>query len=197
MKAYLITPGPFDRQRKLVLTEDYIEWETGDLKGQEFTRLENSDIDDFKHGMDWIVWYKFTVGRKFSITLRSKHNKQLSIEFKSYFTRNKENNQKYAEIINDIWCLYHRNIVDRFLDKFYSDHPVEVQGIRLTNEGIELRDAQGLIPWEKVAIKEYNKYFAVYHRDNSTIHSRVNFNEYGTETLWSIIHTVLKEKALE
>lgn len=197
MKAYLITPGFFDRQRRLVLAEDYIELETGDLKGREYTRWESSDIDDFKHGMDWIVWYKFTVGQKFSITLKSKNNKQLRIEFKSYFMWNKENNQKYTDIVNDIWSLYHRNIVDEFLDKFYNDHPAELQGIKLTNEGIKLRDAGGLVPWEKVAIKEYNRYFAIYHRDNSTVHSRVNFNEYGTETLWSFIHTILKEKALE
>jgi hypothetical protein len=52
VKEYLITSGFLGRQRKLILREDYLDWENKDLKGSEFTRLNKSDILDFKHGMD-------------------------------------------------------------------------------------------------------------------------------------------------
>ena len=52
----------------------------------------------------------------------------------------------------------------------------------------------GLIPWDKVSTKDYYTYFAIYNTDNPDIHSRVSYNEYGTETLWSAIKSILKEK---
>ena len=51
----------------------------------------------------------------------------------------------------------------------------------------------GMIAWAKVATKEYYRYFAIYNKDNSDIHSRVAYNEFGTEILWSSIKTILKE----
>lgn len=194
MKEYLITSGFLDRQRKLILSEDYVEWGSGDLKGKEFTRLDKADIVDFKHGMDWIVWYKFTVGQQFIVTFKGKKNKELEIQFNSHFGLHKENNHKYSQIVDDIWRLYHSSVVDSFLDTFYNQGQVEIQRIKLTIEGIELKEAKELIPWDKVVIKEYYRYFAICNRDNVNIHSRVSYNEYGTETLWSAVRTILKEK---
>ena len=146
--------------------------------------------------MDWIVWYKFTVGRQFSITFKDQGNKELKILFKSSFGLHKENNQKYSDIVDNIWRLYHSNIVDNFLDSFYNHGQTEIQGIKLKNEGIELGGQKEVIPWDKVATKDYYKYFAIYHQDNSAIHFRVSYNEYGTETLWSAVMTILKEKQM-
>ena len=194
MKEYVIKSGIFDRERKLVLTEDYLEWENKDLKGSEFTRLNKSDYLDFRHGMDWIVWHKFTVGRKFSIAFRDKKDRELKIQFNSYFGQRNENDQKYSDIVSDIWNVFHSTVVDRFLDGFYNDGQEEVQGITLKKDGIELRGVEGLIPWDKVATKDYHGYFAIVHRDNPAIYARLNYNEYGTETAWSAIRTILREK---
>ena len=92
VKEYLITSGFLDRQRKLILTEDYLEWENGDLKGKEFTRLSKSEIVDFKHGINWIVWFEFTIGRRYSITFKDKRNKEIKIQFRFAFwaTPNKQ-----------------------------------------------------------------------------------------------------------
>jgi hypothetical protein len=193
VKEYLITSKIFDRQRKLVLAEDYLEWENGNLKGQEFVRISKSQIKDFKHGMHWIVWYKFTVGQKFSIAFKDKKNKEVKVVFKSYFGLHKENYQKYLNIVDDVWSLYYSNIVDKFLDSFYNEGKAEIQGIKLTQKGIELKD-KGLVIWDKVAIKDYDTYFSVYNRDDPKIHFRMSYNEYGTEMVWSAIKTILKAK---
>ena len=97
-----------------------MDWENGDLKGKEFARINKSDYADFKHGMDWIVWYRFTVGREYSITFKDTKNKELRILFHSYFGLNNENHQKYSAIINDVWSLYHSDIVNNLLDLFYN-----------------------------------------------------------------------------
>jgi hypothetical protein len=197
VKEYLITSGFLDRQRKLILTDDYLAWENSDLKGKEFARLNKSNIVDFKHGLDWIVWYKFTVGRQFSITFKDKWNNEFHIQFNSLFGLHKENNQKYSDIVDDIWRFYHANIVDTYLGTFYNKGVIEIQGIKLKNEGIELRGQKELISWDKVGTKDYYRYFAIYHKDNSHIHSRVSYNEYGTETLWSSITRILEEKGMK
>ena len=189
----MITSGFLDRERKLVLADEYLEWENGNFKGNEVTRLNKSDIVDFKHGMDWIVWYKFTVGRKVSISFKYKKNKELKIQFRSYFGLRKEIDQNYSDIVDDIWRLYHSSIVDSFVERFYRHGESEIQGIKLTKEGIALKEKE-VVPWDKVATKDYYQYFAIYHSDNSNIHSRVNFNEYGTEILWGAIKRILKEK---
>lgn len=170
------------------MATDYLEWNN--------IRLNKSDIVDFKHGMNWIVWYKFTVGRNFSITLKDGKNKELKIRFSSYFGLNRENTQTYSGIVDNIWRLYHSDIVDGFLHIFYSEEEIEIQGIKLKNDGVELRGKARFVTWDKVAVKDYSRYFAIYNRDNSEIHSRVSYNEYGTETLWSLIRTILKEKEM-
>lgn len=194
MKEYLIKSGFLDRQRKLVLAENYMAWENGDLKGNEFSRINKSDYADFKHGMDWIVWYKFTVGRGYSITCKDINNKELRIRFHSYFGLNNDNHQKYSDIINDVWSFYHSDIVNNLLDTFYNKGEAEVQGLKLKSEGIELTEGKGVVPWDKVATKDYYRYFAIYNREIPAMHSRVSYNEYGTETLWSALRTILKEK---
>ena len=44
LKQYELRSGLLDRSRKLVLTEEYVEFENKDLKGQEFTRFNKADI---------------------------------------------------------------------------------------------------------------------------------------------------------
>jgi len=195
LKEYLIKTGLLDRQRKLVLAEEYLEWENRDFKGKEFSRIDKSCYADFKHGMVWIVWYKFTVGREYSITIKDIQNKELSIKFRSYFRLNNESEKLYSKIVNDIWSLYHLSVVDKLLDEFYEKGETEVHGFTLKSEGIELREGTGKVPWNKVATKDYFSYSAIYHQDVPAIHCRVSYNEFGSETLWSVIRTILKDKA--
>lgn len=194
IKHYELKSGLLDRHRKLVLTEEYVEFENKDLIGQEFTRFNKTDIVDFKHGMDWIVWYKFTVGRQFSITFKDKRGKELKIIFKSYFGLNSHYHQLYSDIVDDIWTYYHKNIVDKYLDRFYNNEELSLQGLKLNQSGIQLTGQSSVLPWERVDMKEYYRYFAIFDKENPQIHSRVSYNEYETEILWSVIKTILKAK---
>lgn len=179
-----------------MLTEEFVEFENKDLKGQEFTRFNKADIIDFKHGMDWIVWYKFTMGRQFSITFKDNRSKELKIVFKSYFGLNSHYHQMYSDIVDDIWRYYHQDIVDKYLDRFYNNEELSLQGLKLNQTGIQLIRQSSVLPWESVVMREYQRYFAVCDKENPEIHSRVSYNEYETEVLWSMIKTILKEKTI-
>ena len=191
MNEYVIKSGFLDRPRKLVLADDYIIWEASDLKGDEFKRLDKADIIDFKHAVDGIVWYELPVGRQFSITVKGVKNSELKIHFSSSFGLRKENTQIYSDIVGHIWRLYHGDIVNSHLNTFYDNGELVIRGLRLQQIGIKLKDQAELISWDKVAIKEYSRYFAVYSSENSKIHSTVSHNEYGTEMLRCVLKTIL------
>jgi hypothetical protein len=196
VKQYEITSGFLERKRKLVLANEYIEFENGDFKGHEFTKLNKDNIADFKHGVDWIVWYEFTVGRLFSVTFRDNQNKELKISFNSYFRLHPQNDQLYSDIVDDVWKYYHSDIVYAFLEKIYNGEELLLQGLKISNGGIQLRGHESKLPWEKVAIKDYSGYFAIFDKNNPASNSTISYNEYGTETLWSAVRTILNEKGL-
>ena len=194
MKKYNIKSGFFERERTLILAENYVEYESRNPKGTKLTRLNKSDIADFRHGMDWIVWYRFTAGRQFSISFKDKANRELRILFNSHFGLHRQNDQLYADIVDDIWRYYHADIVDGFLQKFYSNVTLVLQGITLMKEGVQLRGKHSVLPWDKVSIKEYYGYFAIYNKENAEVHSRVSYNEYETESLWGVLQAILKKE---
>ena len=190
MKEYELKSGPLSHKRKLTLSADFVAYENKG-NGREQTKINATDIVDFKHGMDWIVWYKFTVGRKFMVTFKTIENKELKIVFSSYFGIDGYLNQAYADIVEDIWQLYHQKIVDKHLERFYNDETLTLQGVTINSKGIRLDPKGSLLPWDRVSIKEYYSYFAIHDKDMPAVHKRISYNEYETEILWSMIKTIL------
>jgi hypothetical protein len=191
MKEYLISSGFIGRPRKLLLAEDYLEWENENYTHDAFTRLKWSDIIDFKHTDESIVWYHFNVGRQYSITFKVKGCGELRIRFTSYFSLNLDNDRKYRAIIEDIWHLHYSKLVTEYLDEFYSKGEIEIKGIKLTQEGIWLDKQAKFILWEEVATKDYIRYFIIYNKNNTEIHHRVDYYDYGSEFLWSTLAATL------
>jgi hypothetical protein len=194
VKEFTVSRSLFDRPRKLILATDCLEYEDKDLKGNEFTRFEKSDILDFKHGTNWIVWYEFTVGLTFAIAIKNRHRKEIKISFDSYFGRRRRNYTMYSDIISTIKQYYHSDIIDGYLDRFYNGQDVDLQGIILTKSGVFLKGKQSVLPWGKVGIKDYQNYFAVYNNDQPEVNTRIETNQYESETLWCTLRIILNEK---
>ena len=173
-----------DRTRALILKKDCIEWESGDIKGSEFEKLQGSDIVDFKHGASWIVWYEFAVGKRYSLAIKGE-NSELRIQFTSMFGMHKEYFQVYSDIVEDIWKFYYSDVVNRHANTLEQDGEITLGGIKLNVDGIELNDGR-LLAWNECAIKEYNEYFAIYDKCNPLRYHTARYNEYGTEALWSV-----------
>ncbi|HMG94422.1 MAG TPA: hypothetical protein VK589_30390 [Chryseolinea sp.] len=194
MKEFIIRTGIFDRKRKLILSEEYLEYEDKDFIGNEFSRFDKCDIQDFKHTRDRIVWYEFSVGQRFTITFKSKQNKEIKISFDSYLGLREVCHNLYSTIVETTWQYYHASIVECFLNRFYNGEELEIQGIKINNTGVILKDHHTWVPWDKLGMSDYERYFVVHHKDNPQLHSRVNSNEYGSETLWSLLRTISKDK---
>lgn len=194
VKEYELKSGPVSHKRKLTLSPDFVAYESKGLNGSEWIKIKAGDIVDFKHGMDWIVWYKFTVGRKFMITFKTVDNRELKIVFSSYFGIDNHLNQVYADIVEDIWQFYHQKIVDRHLEKFHNQETITLKGVILSSEGIRIDAKSPMLPWDRVSIKEYYSYFAIHDKDIPAVHKRISYNEYGTEILWGMIKTILEDQ---
>lgn len=195
MKQYDLKTGLFSKPRKLILTEHYVEFENIGLKEDTFKRLNKEDIKDFKHGMDWIVWYRVVVGQHFSITFKDKRNNELKIFFKNYFGLNKHYFNLYAAIVDDIWRYYHQGIVNAHLEKLHHDEALSLKGLKLNKRGVEMGKDKPFLPWSNIMIKEYDSYFAVYDKDKPALHTRISYNEYETETLWGAMMAILQQSA--
>ena len=193
MKAYELKCGLFDRKRKLILADGYLEFENKVFREKEFTRLNKDNITDFKHGTDWIIWYRFIVGRRFSITFKDTENRELKIRFNTYFGLNQHYIQMYSDIVDDIWDYYHQEIVNRYLSRFHNKEELIIQGLRISGQGIHLLGQQSILPWTRIRIKEYYDYFVVYDIDHPESNSSVRYNEYESEILWSIIKENIKQ----
>jgi hypothetical protein len=194
LNQYELQNGLFDRKRILIIAPDYVEFENGNLKGKEFTRFNKDEIVDIKHDMDWIVWYEFTVGRKFTITFKNKFNKELKVVFKSYFSLKRQYNQPYADIVNDIWNYYLTDIANLYLDKYYNNEELFLQGLKISPSGVTFADGSITLGWDELSYKEYFGYFAVYKTINPEINSRIDFNKWHSEILFCLIRTIVSDR---
>lgn len=192
MKEFELTTGLLDRERKLILAKDYIEYENKDLRNDLFTRLSKADIVDFKHGIERIIWYEFSVGYVYTITFLSKDNKDLRIIFRDYFGLKSNYRHTYSEIINTIWEYYFIDVVNLDLDTFFENKELDFKELKVKQSGIEFTDTSQIIDWDEVDFKQYSGYFAVFEKGNPKKHKRFSFNEWNSERLLSIIRTVKK-----
>jgi hypothetical protein len=192
MKEYWLTSGLLDRKRRLILTPDFVEFENRDLNGSEFTRLDKSDIVDFRHSVEAIVWYKFVVGRHFSFNIKDRANRELRFSFDSYFGFRKESARHYASIVGDIWEYYQTDILNTYLKRYYEQEELKLCGIGISLMGIELVDRNAFLVWDQVRIKKYYQYFAIYDKNMPESHARISYNQYGARTLSAMLRTILR-----
>ncbi|RAV99228.1 hypothetical protein [Pseudochryseolinea flava] len=187
MKEYHIKLSWFDRKRKLILTESYIEFEGGDLIGKTMVKYFQDDIVDYKHSNDWIVWYRFTVGRQFNISVKMRSGEELKLMFKSFFGLGSNTFEQYAEIVKHIWDHYVVHRVDELLDQLSCGNAIHMLGVTVDQVGVHDHHQKITYPWENVATQEYYNYFACYHNQNATLNTRIDFDAFGAEILLCVI----------
>jgi hypothetical protein len=194
VKQYNIQPGLLGKEQTLIITEGYIRFEGNDPAGNTAQTLYKEDIADFKHGMNWIIWYRFTVGQHFVITLKDKDDREWRISFRNYFGTRKHLFNAYAAMVDDIWKYYYQDIVNTYIQKLNDNVALQLKGLKLTRKGIELGKEKPFLPWSNASIREYDSYFAIYDNDKPDLHTRISYNEYETESLWGIIMAMLPQK---
>ncbi|MCC9137192.1 hypothetical protein ACFSKU_04275 [Pontibacter silvestris] len=185
---YRLSTGLLGRKRTLRLAPDYLEYENRE-PGQ-FTKISKSDIIDVKNEMSWILWYRFYVGCSFSIDIKTKENGIIKVKFTSYFGQNRTYIETYASIVDLMWQHYLNDIVNSYLQKFFTTYDIELRGVRLTGEGVYLSANDKAIVWREVALKEYEDYFAIYSQPDPLINKRILFNQWESDILFSLLQSL-------
>ncbi len=197
--VFKIKRGPIDNKlRQLIINPTCLKFEAGTSKSNSFIVFDKTSIKEYKFGIKWIDGYKFTIGREYQIFIMDNDGQVLKINFKSFYgIRRTEYHHLYAEILNKLWDFYFRDIANDFLTQFWNDQEFTICNVIFSKYGLKLSAAVNLnehIPWEKVKIRDYKTYFAIYStEDPSKINKSFNYlADWNTDILNSVTKTILK-----
>ena len=189
MKEYILKTRLFDRSRKLILAPDYIAFENKNLKGNEFTRIEKTDILDFRRYVERIIWYEISVGIRYVIAFKTS-NTELKVTLRSYFGASQGN--VFDDILNTCWENYCGPLIDDLYNTFSDNRDVILYNHTLSQQGITFPNGNTL-EWNDVSIKDYRSYFTLYKTDTPTIHSLISSKDYEATKLWSLTKWILQD----
>lgn len=191
--------------RQLILDENYLKFESGNLINREFIEFDKSQIAAYSFGINWMQYY-FVFGREYVIKIKSKSNKIITINFKTYFgRRKKEYHEKCNAILAELYDKYFSKIEHNFIEKFDRNEEFQIGEVVFAPEGLILKTnasikiKKALIPWDKIRTKNFSTYFAIYAVDDA-----VNTNrgysyqkDWNTAVLKNVIETILERKNIE
>ncbi len=185
----------YDRKRKLILSPNYIEFEDNDLANGSNTKFETKDINSFRYGVKWINGYAFTFGRIYSIEIKNNEGKIIHLKLKSiYGIRKNELFQKYASIINSLLDLYFIPIAEKHIQLYYNKEEFNFGPIKITPEGIELKNKKTIL-WKDLYTKNYYTKYSVSSKTNKNDYCIFEYNEdWNTAVLFSVIEKILLDK---
>lgn len=186
----------FDRDRKVVLTEDYVEYEANDLIGNEFIRFNKADIADIKFGITYSSFRTITYGREYAIAFKSKANKILTIKFASYFNLHKEYWDFYTQLVAGAQKHFISNLSRQYLEAFYSGQDVRLGSVGVMQEGIKKIGTNLNFLWSDLKFSEHKGYFVLSRKSAPEFHLWIVYNEWHTELLYVVIKTILRNKNL-
>ena len=188
--TYRLATGLLGSKRTLRLSPAYLEYENREFDEKRFTRVSKEDILDIKHSMSWIIWYRFYVGCDFRIDLRTRENGILKIRFVSYFGQNSTYQDAYDSITDYMWEHYFSDIEEAYMQEFAEKQDLRLCGVWLTADGAYFASDGQLTEWPDVAVKEYEEYFALYNRRNPEQNKRIEFDEWESHILFSVISLI-------
>lgn len=195
MKRYDLKAGPFDRTRTLTIDPGAIRYDEFDLKSRDYNEMSKSDIADFKYIAEPIRWYHITVGRKYTITIKNAAGRLITIRFKNFFGLKNQYDKFFTEIINLLWEYYFKDVVDQYLIRFYDyKDAFQIGKLKIHQQGIDVTGTGLSFTWEELEFKAYARFFVLSKRDKPEFHIRIDYNEWHTEILYSLIKTIVTEK---
>ncbi len=198
-----IQRGPIDRKkRQLIITPDFIQFE--DKWGPDpYTIFEKEDICEYRYGINWISGYQFTIGREHVIFIRNSSGKELKISFKTFYgSRKREYHKLSNNILDTLWDFFFSPIANERYDKFKKGADITIGRATLTKEAIVvdeggmLKSEKKVIPWDKMEIKAYQTYFAIFSitdplKTNATFSY---LKDWNTLVLHSLVKFILDKK---
>lgn len=190
MNEYTLKTRLFDRPRKLILAPDYAAFENKNVKGNEFTRIEKTDITDFRRSVERIIWYEIPVGIRYTLVFKTSNNTELKVTLRSYFGASQMG--VFNNIQDVCWTNYGVSLVESLYKNLHDGQNIMLYKHTLNLQGITFPNGT-LLNWNEIAIKDYRSYFTIYKTDTPTTHSRISSKDYESTKLWSLAQWILED----
>jgi hypothetical protein len=204
MKEYqfIIKRGISDQnERQLILNEDFIKFENKDYIHDSFTTIQKEEITAYRYGIKWISYF----GLDFQIYIQYSNNKQIKINFATYFGRHKSKYLKlYRDIAYKMWDLYFQDIANNYLQKFNEGIEFQIADVYFNQNGVFFKE--GIIntknieiPWKNVRTFNYQSYFAIADSEKlDSVNKQISYLEdWNVPVLHSVIRTILNYHGIE
>jgi hypothetical protein len=134
---FLIKSTFLDRNRKLVLDDDFIEFDDKDLITASAAKIYTSDIEAFRYGLRWIKGYQFVIGRTYCMDIKSTQGEIIKLRLKSLYGVNKKAiHQKFSAIIDTLYDKYFDRMSMAYLQQFEEGNKFELLGVTFETPGI-------------------------------------------------------------
>jgi hypothetical protein len=187
-----------DRERELVLDNEFLAFDDKDRIGALPARILKQDITAYRFGVKWIRGYSFVIGRVYCIDIKSVSGEVIKLRLKSVYGINKKQlTDKYSRILNALHDQYFDDLIRQYLRKHTDLQDFDILGIIFRQDGVLIDQKSKLIPWEDLGTKSYSTYYAVFAKSDPAIYKAFEYlNDWNTGVLYSVSREILKSKSL-
>ncbi|WP_269237153.1 hypothetical protein [Flavobacterium flavigenum] len=192
-------------KRDLHLHPEFIRFEDKDLKNEGFIFFKNSEIKDFRFGVNWFKFY-FVFGREYQFYIRNHNDEVLKIHFNSYFgVKKRERLALYVSIMDSLWDLYFNNQVNDFMKEFDEGKAFSIGDVTINSEGVIfcvsklIKQEKKQIAWQDLRYRSFRTYFSIYSKENPRdINRGYSYKEdWNTFVLNNVIKNILSNKNID
>ena len=129
------------------------------------------------------------IGRIYRIEVRDHLGRIMKYRFWSlYGVRNRKLSEKYSSILQSLYSEYFNEMAMHYVSLLENQLSFSLAGVGLSPEGIaDIRLRH--IPWNRIAVKTYYKYFALYDASNPSNYRTL---EYGIDWNAAILYAVVQ-----
>ena len=188
-----IKPNLFDRNRKLIISQDLITYEDSDWKNISDTTFKKGEIVGFRFGIEPIKGYIFTIGWLYRVDIKGNDNRIMKIRFTSlYNIRNKQLQEKYSAIIDAFFDNHQDNIINKYIEIFNTHSKVEILETTIKWDSVQFNGNN--IFYHDLGVKEYARYFTLFSKSNPKIYKAYNYrNDWNAAVVYSICKRLMAE----
>lgn len=191
--------------RELIINKDHLSFEDKDTVNNTFTTFNKDEITAYRFGIKWTTFY-FTFGREYQIFIKNNANKEIKINFTTYFGRKKyQYHTQHQEILDSLWDCYFIDIINNYIEKHNYGENFQIENILFTKDYISfkvdnlLKKKEIQILWNDIRTKNYQTYFSIYSITNPTnIYKAFSYlDDWNTGIIYSVLRTILRDKNIE
>lgn len=193
-----IKPSILDRERNLIINQEFIQFDDTELKDAKPTNIPKSGITGFKYGVKPIRGYMFYIGTTFCIDVCGTAEQIIKLRLKSlYGIRRKELAAKYSQIIDALYDNYFDETIWNCLNKFENGEEFEIAATIFKSNGLIFEKAGKLIEWEDLGTKAYSSYYTLFSKRQPNHYYAYEYvNDWNVGILYGATQQILKSKNL-